>query len=241
MSARAIEAVLFDKDGTLFEFAATWESWAEAFLVRLAGSDDVRAADLGRLVGYDLPTRQFLPNSVVIAGTPAEVAAELLPSLPEWDGPSLIDMLNAEAARAPQVAAVPLAPLLDELRGWGLRLGVVTNDAEAPARAHLGSAAIADRFDFIAGFDSGHGAKPDPGPLLAFAAATGIAPDACLMVGDSTHDLHAARAASMAGLGVLTGYAGTEVLAPLAEAVLPDIGHLPRWLSERDGLVVKAT
>jgi len=51
-----------------------------------------------------------------------------------------------------------------------------------------------------------------------------------VMVGDSTHDLIAGRAAGMACVGVLTGTAVEGDLAPFADAVLPDIGHLPGWL-----------
>ncbi|MFD2856539.1 HAD family hydrolase [Seohaeicola zhoushanensis] len=50
------------------------------------------------------------------------------------------------------------------------------------------------------------------------------------MVGDSTHDLFAGRTAGMHTVGVLTGVAGHEDLAPHADVVLPDIGHLPAWL-----------
>jgi phosphoglycolate phosphatase len=50
------------------------------------------------------------------------------------------------------------------------------------------------------------------------------------MVGDSLHDLDAARRAGMAAVGVLTGTAIHEVLEPLADIVLPDITHLPAWL-----------
>jgi phosphoglycolate phosphatase len=50
------------------------------------------------------------------------------------------------------------------------------------------------------------------------------------MVGDSTHDLDAGRAAGMATVGVLTGLAGAADLAPHADAILPDIGALPGWL-----------
>ena len=53
------------------------------------------------------------------------------------------------------------------------------------------------------------------------------------MVGDSTHDLIAGRAAGMWTVGVLTGIAATDELAPYADAVLPDIGHLPGWLDAR--------
>ena len=51
------------------------------------------------------------------------------------------------------------------------------------------------------------------------------------MVGDSTHDLIAGRAAGMATIGVLTGTAGHADLAPYADVVFPDIGHIPAWLS----------
>jgi phosphoglycolate phosphatase len=90
---------------------------------------------------------------------------------------------------------------------------------------------VEQEFDFIAGFDSGFGCKPGPDPLLAFAEAMGLDPADVLMVGDSLHDLHAARAAGMRAVAVLTGVAGKEVLAPHAEAVLPHIGHLPAWLA----------
>jgi phosphoglycolate phosphatase len=96
--------------------------------------------------------------------------------------------------------------------------------------AHLDTAKVRHLFDFIAGFDSGYGAKPAPQPLLAFAAAMGLAPEQVVMVGDSTHDLIAGRAAGMKTIAVLTGMAGPADLAPLADAVLPDIGHIPGWL-----------
>jgi phosphoglycolate phosphatase len=69
--------------------------------------------------------------------------------------------------------------------------------------------------------------------LLAFSEKAGIAPDAVVMVGDSRHDLSAARAAGMVPVGVLTGAAGAADLADLAEVVLPDIGHLADWLDRR--------
>lgn len=113
-----------------------------------------------------------------------------------------------------------------------MRLGCVTNDAEAPARAHLKTAGICDVMDFVAGFDSGYGAKPDPGPLLAFCDRMGLRPEQVMMVGDSRHDLIAARTAGMFAVGVLTGLATAEDLSPLADLVLPDIGALPGWLND---------
>ena len=231
----AIAGIVFDKDGTLFDFAATWEACAQSFLQRLCEGDRARAERAGAAIGFDLAAGRFARDSVVIAGTPGEVAHALAPSFPDRTEAEILALINDEAVSAPQQPAVALDPLLRGLRARGLRLGVATNDAEAPARAHLDAAGVTGLFDFVAGFDSGHGGKPAPGQLLAFAAACGIDPAACVMVGDSLHDLRAGRAAGMGCLGVLTGLATRGDLSPLADAVLPDIGHLPAWLDARGG------
>lgn len=226
-----VDAILFDKDGTLFDFGATWEGWAESFLLRATGGDRPRAARIGQHIGFDLQARRFEPGSIVIAGTPDEVTERLLPHFPDRGFDDILRMLNEEAEHAPQAEAVPLLPLLGRLRDLGLRLGVATNDAEGPALVHLEAAGVRGYFDFIAGCDSGHGAKPQPGQLLAFAERIGLSPDRIVMVGDSTHDLIAGRSAGMQTVAVLTGLAEAAVLAPYADAVLPDIGHLPAWLA----------
>jgi phosphoglycolate phosphatase len=226
---RPIRGIVFDKDGTLFDFATTWEAWAASFLKRLTGNP-VEAQRVGAAIGFDYATRKFAPQSIVIAGTPGEVARALLPFCQGMSEPQVLALLNEEAENAPQAQAVPLIPFLTALKADGLALGVATNDAESPALAHLNSAGVTDLFDFIAGFDSGHGAKPGPGQLLAFAKATGLDPQHILMVGDSTHDLLAGQAAGMRCVGVLTGLAGIETLAPHAEVVLENIGHLPDWI-----------
>jgi phosphoglycolate phosphatase len=228
-----ITGILFDKDGTLFDFQATWGAWAQSFLLEIAAGDRARAAELGTAIGYRFEAELFEADSPVIAGTPDEMAGLLLPLMPGIRPAELVATMNAAAARAPMREATPLAPLMERLSAMGLKLGVATNDAEAPARAHLSAAGVEAHFDFIAGCDSGFGAKPAPGQLLAFAEATGLAPEAVLMVGDSRHDLAAGRAAGMGTVAVLSGPARAEQLSDLADVILPDIGHLPGYLSAR--------
>lgn len=229
-----IKGVIFDKDGTLFDFSRTWEAWAVGFLSKIAGSQ-AEAHELGRVIGFDMAKKRFHPESIVIAGTPNEVATELAPFLPKMTTAEIFTFINDEAVSAPQLEAVPLRPLLRELRHAGLALGVVTNDAEAPALAHLNSVGVRDCFDFVAGCDSGFGAKPDPGQLNAFLDHTGIDAENCVMVGDSTHDLRAGRQAETKCIGVLTGLASRETLQPFADEVFPDIGHLPMWIGAQNG------
>lgn len=225
-----VSGILFDKDGTLFDFHASWGEWAARQLDELACGDRALVERMARALDFDPDARRFGRGSPVIAGTPETVVETLAPHVPEHPREALHARLVAGASEARMVPAVPLAPLLARLRRHGLRLGVATNDAEAPARAHLEAAGAREYFDFVAGFDSGHGAKPAPGVLLAFARAAGLAPGAVLMVGDSRHDMLAGRAAGMRTAGVLTGPATRDDLAPVADVVLRDIGELPALL-----------
>lgn len=229
MTLRA-DAVLFDKDGTLFEFGATWDAWGKTTLYALSGGDAALLRALAAVTCYDLEFETFLPESPLIAGTNREAAECFALALPGRTADEVEAYLLGTADEAPLVETVPLRPFVAQLGALGLSLGVMTNDAESAARIHLRKAGIEQAFAFIAGFDSGHGAKPDPEPLLAFATATGIVPARIVMVGDSPHDLIAGRAAGMQTVAVLTGPIPKDRLAPHADAVLPDIGHLPGWL-----------
>lgn len=232
----AIAGIVFDKDGTLFDFDATWGGWCRGFIAAEADGDLVLTCQLADALGYDLDRGAFRTHSIVIAATTDNVADAILPLLPAETKAALLARMDARASAADQVEVTPLVPLLTGLRNRGLRLGVATNDTEAPARAHLAKAGVTHLFDFIAGFDSGFGGKPAPGQLLGFAAALGLDPLACVMVGDSLHDLAAARAAGMRAVAVLTGVADRATLAPEAEVVLTSVAELPGWL-DRTGLI----
>jgi phosphoglycolate phosphatase len=236
VAATPIRAVLFDKDGTLFEFAASWRGVVEAILDRLAGADDLLRGRLGAIGGYDVAAGRFSPGSPIVVGATDEIAALWAPMLPGMTARQIEHIAN-EAARTiggPQLApATDLPALLDGLRGRGLALGVATHDAEVSARRHLSAVGALDHFDFVAGYDSGWGLKPGPGMVLAFAGAAQVDPAEIVMVGDSVHDRGAARAAGAAAVAVLTGPAGPDDLAPHADAVLASIAELPAWLDAR--------
>lgn len=225
----AITAVLFDKDGTLFDFSASWGAWAHDFIGSIA-ADQLQAAVLAQAIGYDWQARVFRTNSPVIAGTADDIAYALAQGLPDRSIDEVAGLINQAAARAQMVPAVALHPLMTELKAMGLKIGLATNDSETAARAHLGTHFLTDFFDFIAGYDSGYGSKPAPGMCQAFARSMAIDPQHVAMVGDSLHDLQAGKAAGMRRVGVLTGMAGAAELAPHADVVLRDIGFLPEWV-----------
>jgi len=193
---------------------------------RFSKGDPEREVALAAAACFDLAQQSFLPGSPIIAGTNREAAEIFASVVTEHSVEELEDILMNATLDAPQTEVVPLADYFADLHARGFKTGVVTNDTEAGAMAHLGQAQAIKHLDFIAGFDSGFGAKPAPDPLLAFAKLVGLTPAQVAMVGDSTHDLVSAKRAGMYRIGVLTGMADYDDLAPYADVVLPHIGHI---------------
>ncbi|CAB5699654.1 Phosphoglycolate phosphatase [Delftia tsuruhatensis] len=93
---------------------------------------------------------------------------------------------------------------LQALRAQGLRLACLTNKPLAFARPLLEQKGLAPLFEQVFGGDSFARKKPDPLPLLKTCEALGTQPARTLMVGDSSNDAQAARAAGCPV--VLVGY-----------------------------------
>ena len=230
----AIRGILFDKDGTLLDYAATWMPANRAAAHAAARGDRGLAERLLRAGGYDCETDRMAGNSVLAAGNTIEIAALWREHAPDWDLARLTELLDEIFVEQGQTCAVPvpeLAPVLGRLAGRGLKLGIATSDSLAGIEATLGAFGVLQHFDFLAGYDSGHGAKPEPGMVHAFCAACGLSASEVAVVGDNLHDLAMGRAAN-AGLavGVLTGTGEREVLATLADHVLDSIAGLEKLL-----------
>lgn len=225
-----LKGLLFDKDGTLFDFGATWNVWTLGIIDHYA-KDEAHRQRIANAIKFDLNECAFQPDSPVIAGTNRQAAELVASAVPDEDVNSIERHLAVSAAQAPTIAPVPLEPYLKNLRQIGLKLGVMTNDTELGATSHLDQAGVLHLFDFVAGADSGFGAKPSPDPLLAFAHKVDIDPAYVAMVGDSTHDLLAGQRAGMKTIGVLTGMAKAAELRPFADLVLNHIGEIPEHLA----------
>jgi phosphoglycolate phosphatase len=100
--------------------------------------------------------------------------------------------------------------VLGTLEGRGTPWGIVTNKPEwltTPLLAELG---LAGRPACVVCGDTLPERKPHPAPLLHAAALIGIAPAACLYVGDAERDIAAGRAAGMRTVAVRFGYLGAD-------------------------------
>ncbi len=234
--SRTIRAILFDKDGTLLDFQRTWGPSAQQVMRHLSKGDDEAYARLVKVTSFVDGEQRFLPDSVLIR-EPTHVYGALwaaaLRRPAERDFFDEIDRLFVDATTANLAPIGDPKALISSLAAGGYRIGLITNDAEAPARAHLRKLDIEQYFEFVAGYDSGHGAKPDPEPVLAFARATGVDPSEIALVGDTAHDLAAARAAGAIAIGVLTGPAASGSLAAHADGLFPSAAEFAAWLAGR--------
>lgn len=222
----SVQAILFDKDGTLFDFQKTWGHWAKQLILDLSGGDAALITRISDVLGFDFETAQFSPDSISIACTPEEQVDLLHPLLPQIGREALSARMVADETNTSPVLVDGTQALLHDLSERGIKLGVVTNDFERGARMQLKLTELEPFFDTIIGFDSGFGGKPAPGGCLAGAKQLNTAANDTVMVGDSLHDLHAGRAAGMRTIGVLTGTAQREELEPHADIVLDDISRM---------------
>ena len=95
---------------------------------------------------------------------------------------------------------------LQALRARGLRLACLTNKPLSFAQPLLAQKGLAPLFEQVFGGDSFERKKPDPLPLLKTCEALGTSPARTLMLGDSSNDAQAARAAGCPVVLVTYGY-----------------------------------
>ena len=225
-----LSAILFDKDGTLIHFDATWgPAMAQAMRAMTAGDADMLAR-LAAANHFDMAAQSFAPSAAFISGSSETYGAAWALALGRADRDAVKREMDDHLSDAVMDHLSPVgapAEVLAALSAAGLRLGLATNDSERGARRQLEALGLTHFFEFIAGYDSGHGSKPLPGVIHAFSARTGIAPAQIALVGDSLHDLDCARAAGAVSIAVLTGLATRADLAPHADHVLEDISGLP--------------
>lgn len=95
---------------------------------------------------------------------------------------------------------------LQGLKAAGVRLACVTNKPLALTTPLLAAKGLDGLFEVVFGGDSFARKKPDPLPLHKACEALGVAPARTLMIGDSSNDAQAGRAAGCAVVLVTYGY-----------------------------------
>jgi phosphoglycolate phosphatase len=190
----AVQAIIFDLDGTLVDSA-----------------EDLRAA-LNKLLG-ELNLRPIEPNEIkAMIGDGvlklverALVAVNGDPEQRDFLLPRFLAIYQANPAALTRCYPGVLETL-DALRHKGFHLAVVTNKPVFATKKILEALSLAEFFPVVVGGDSLPQRKPDPAQLIEAARQLGVDVDQTLMVGDNIHDVEAAHAAGMRCIAVSYGY-----------------------------------
>ena len=219
------DAAIIDLDGTMVD---TLGDFAEA-LNRMLGDLElppIAAQHIERMVGKG---SEHLLRSVLNhvlehmgkAPTAIEIEALYAHAWPSYQRHYLA--INGHYARVyPGVEAG-----LQALRHAGLRLACLTNKPTSFALPLLRAKGLEGYFEQVFGGDSFDKKKPDPLPLLKTCEALQTAPARTLMVGDSSNDAQAARAAGCPVVLVTYGYNhGQPVRAVDADGFVDSLAQL---------------
>jgi 2-phosphoglycolate phosphatase len=215
-------AVLFDLDGTLADTAAD-----------LAGALNRVRADRHL---PPLPVATLRPHASDGARGMLGTGLGVTPDDPHWE--TLKESFLAYYAGGLAVHTVLFAdaqPVLAEIERRQLAWGIVTNKATRFTLPLLEYLALAARANVIVCGDTTGQTKPHPAPLLHAAAQLGIAPAACVYVGDAQRDVAAARAAGMTALVARYGYIAADI-APESwgpDGCIASLTALLAWLPDR--------
>ncbi|MEM7222330.1 MAG: HAD family hydrolase [Pseudomonadota bacterium] len=229
-----IKGILFDKDGTLLDFTATWVPVIRSAAASVAGEAHDKVEELLQIGGFDALEGRVRPDTLLASGNAAEIAQAWGQATAHHHTETLereLDRIFTEEGIARAVPVTDLKALFGRLKDRGLALGVATSDGEAGTLGTLRRFGVLELMDFVAGYDSGFGHKPAPGMVEGFCTATGLAAAHVAMVGDNHHDLEMGRRAGVGlKVGVLTGNSTAEDLAPHADHVLESVAEIERLL-----------
>ncbi len=229
-----IELIVFDKDGTLIEFDAMWGPWVLRLAHDVAAASGLPlGAELPRFLGFDPVAGRTRPGAL-LAATPMARLRDLTEAwlveqglAPRFAGAVLRETWDPPDAVALAVPVVPLRPLFDGLAASGRRIAVATSDDRVPTERTLDALGIRNAVAALLCADDGFEVKPAAAMVVELCRRLAVPPGRTAVVGDSVADMAMGRNAG-AGLvvGVLSGVASADELAPLADAVLPSVGAL---------------
>lgn len=211
-----IQAVIFDKDGTLEDSL----SFLRELAYKRARIIDAQIPGIGEplLMAFGVQNDRLEPTGLMAVGTRQENAIAAAAYIAEtgrgwFESMAIANNAFTEADKYLQNSAAP-SPLftgslevLKVLSGAGLKLGILSSDTTAKVKAFVERHQLGDYIQLTMGADLGL-TKPNPELFIQACEQLGVAPDRTLMVGDSQGDIEMAKAAGAAGaIGICWGSA----------------------------------
>lgn len=203
-----IEAIIFDKDGTLensFNFLRELAQKRSRLV-------DAQIPGIGEplLMAFGVLDANLDPKGLMAVGSRREniiaTAAYIAETGRSWaESLEIAENAFIEAdrylQRTPDTA--PLFPgtreLLQQLKTAGIKLGILSADSTPGVEKFVERFELGEYFDLMMGIDPGDPFKPDPALFERMCDRLGVKPQSALMVGDSALDMEMGHKAGSAG------------------------------------------
>jgi phosphoglycolate phosphatase len=238
-----IDAVLFDKDGTLSISEPMLHALASARVFHARrllqqrhgdwppGRADALADLLQR--AYGLSEESIHPAGATAVGSRTHNLLSTATALAQvglgWPEAlelseaifAATDGLHGQGSQHRPIATDGLHALVEALGDAAVACAVISNDDAAGIEAFLASQDLSSRFQAFWSADHSP-RKPDPAAVHALCAALGVAVERCALIGDANSDL---RMAQQAGVPVVLGYGAGWTTPPPLDPAFPCLSH----------------
>jgi len=211
-------AVFFDLDGTLIDSAKD-----------LSFAIDVMASELG----IDKPDLQNIKNwigngTLKLVERSLQYATNEQPSEDDLNKAfTIFSQEHRECVGEYSELFSGSKDLLVKLLSHNIQLACITNKPLEFTEFLLQQNMISQFFSVICAGDNVKHRKPDPWPLLYASKTLNVAIDECLMIGDSEHDIKAARNAGCDVIAVNYGYNhGKDIIDSKPDMVIESFKQL---------------
>lgn len=195
----SVSKVIFDLDGTLVDTAPDLTTALNYVLVE-AGFKAVNPGIFTHIVGQGAIA--MIKKGLALQGEPNSVDPKSLHSMfLEYYADHIADTSRTYEG---------CSDLLDHLKAMDIPLAICTNKPIKLALSLMEKLKIDHYFGAICGGDSFDFNKPDPRHLIETSARL-PGEGASIMIGDSIHDIEAAKAANIPSIGVSYGYSSIEM------------------------------
>jgi phosphoglycolate phosphatase len=211
-----IQAIVFDKDGTLAEV----ESYLKSLGQKRARLVDAKIPGVQEplMLAFGMETTGISPMGLLAVGSRREneiaAAAYVAETGRAWAEALMVAagaFQEADSYLTPKAIHTPLLPhigdWLSKLQQSGLKLGILSADTTDNVKAFINTSGISSRIHAYQGVDGTGMSKPDPRLYEAICQKLDVSPQHTLMIGDSTLDMQMSASAGSAGcIGVTWGW-----------------------------------
>ena len=227
-----VDAIIFDKDGTLLDFDAFWVAVTEKAVKSVLDlAEDKITAVTEVLEAFGVHNGVTDIEGVLCKGTYTELG-EILHDIMKSHGISkdcdyvagaLRDAYKKSSGEGEiKPTCEGLANVLSELKRQGKKLAVVTTDNAEITTECLKGLGILEFFDKIYSDDGKTPTKPDPYCVYDFCETFGVKKESVCMVGDTMTDMNFAKNAGISAIGIAKNENNAKILEPHAYAVIND-------------------